>query len=774
MLKTFKTIQAQDREKFVAPESVQDVIPVKRIWDDGIFLVGKNKYSKMFRFDDVNYSSASDEEKAMMTAQYAKILNTFDVGATSKITINNRRMNMDDFTGRILLDMRDDGLDSYRREYNRMLLDKAESANSIMQEKYVTVSVCKRSIEEARLYFARVFASLFAQFKQIGSTCEELNAEQRLRLLHDFFHPGEETQFRFNMREFMRRGHDFRDAIVPDSFEFYSDYFKFGDRFGRVLYLKDYANRINDELIANLCELNRNLMLSIDIIPLSMDEAIQEVENKLLGIDTNIANWQRRQNENNNFSAMIPFDMMQQRTETEDFLNDITTNDQRMMLVVITIVHTADSKQQLDSDTAAILSGTGTSRLARLKYQQMDALNTALPYGVRKIDAVRTLTTDSLSIFTPFRAQEICHANGVYFGQNPISKNLIVINRRNLLNGNAMILGVSGSGKSFICKNEFVGLILADPNADYIFIDPEREYSPLVKAMDGEAIMLSSTSDHHINAMDMNANYGDGANPVILKSEFLMSLCELLVEDRHLGAKEKSIIDRCTTATYRYYKQGNYCGEPPTLQDFYEQLLKQKEPEAHDLAVDIEMYAIGNMNTFAHQTNVNTNNHVVCYDIHELGKNLQSAGMLIVLDSILNRITRNRKRKRNTYIFIDEIYLMFQNEYSANFLHTLWKRVRKYGAFCTGITQNVEDLLQSHTARTMLSNSELLVMLNQSGNDMDRLAELLNISNTQRSFMENVGPGQGLLKVGSSLVPFVNQFPTNTSLYKLMSTKINE
>ena len=774
MLKTFKTIQAQDREKFVAPESVQDVIPVKRIWDDGIFLVGKNKYSKMFRFDDVNYSSASDEEKAMMTAQYAKILNSFDVGATSKITINNRRMNMDDFTGRILLDMRDDGLDSYRREYNRMLLDKAESANSIMQEKYVTVSACKRSIEEARLYFARVFASLFAQFKQIGSICEELNAEQRLRLLHDFFHPGEETQFRFNMREFMRRGHDFRDAIVPDSFEFYSDYFKFGDRFGRVLYLKDYANRINDELIANLCELNRNLMLSIDIIPLSMDEAIQEVENKLLGIDTNIANWQRRQNENNNFSAMIPFDMMQQRTETEDFLNDITTNDQRMMLVVITIVHTADSKQQLDSDTAAILSGTGTSRLARLKYQQMDALNTALPYGVRKIDAVRTLTTDSLSIFTPFRAQEICHTNGVYFGQNPISKNLIVINRRNLLNGNAMILGVSGSGKSFICKNEFVGLILADPNADYIFIDPEREYSPLVKAMDGEAIMLSSTSDHHINAMDMNANYGDGANPVILKSEFLMSLCELLVEDRHLGAKEKSIIDRCTTATYRYYKQGNYCGEPPTLQDFYEQLLKQKEPEAHDLAVDIEMYAIGNMNTFAHQTNVNTNNHVVCYDIHELGKNPQSAGMLIVLDSILNRITRNRKRKRNTYIFIDEIYLMFQNEYSANFLHTLWKRVRKYGAFCTGITQNVEDLLQSHTARTMLSNSELLVMLNQSGNDMDRLAELLNISNTQRSCMENVGPGQGLLKVGSSLVPFVNQFPTNTSLYKLMSTKINE
>ena len=291
MLKTFKTIQAQDREKFAAPGSVQDVIPVRRIWEDGIFLVGRNKYSKMFRFDDVNYSSASDEEKAMMTAQYAKILNTFDVGATSKITINNRRMNMDDFTGRILLQLRGDGLDSYRREYNKMLLDKADSANSIIQEKYVTVSVCKRSIEEARLYFARVFASLFTQFHQIGSKCEELDAGQRLRLFHDFFHPGEENQFQFDMKESMKRGHDFRDAIVPNSFEFSADHFKFGDRYGRVLYLKDYANRISDDLIANLCELNRNLMLSIDIIPLSMDEAIQEAETKLLGIDTNIANW---------------------------------------------------------------------------------------------------------------------------------------------------------------------------------------------------------------------------------------------------------------------------------------------------------------------------------------------------------------------------------------------------------------------------------------------------------------------------------------------------
>ncbi len=772
MLKTYKTIQAQDREKIGIPKTAQDAIPVRRIWDDGIFLVGKNKYSKMFCFQDVNYSSASDAEKMEMTKQYCHILNSFDVGATTKITINNRRMNMDSFKRNILMRYADDGLDSYRREYNRMLLDKAEGSNSIMQEKYVTVSVCKRSIEEARAYFARVFASLFTQFNQIGSHCDELNAEQRLHLFHDFFYPAEEGNFQFNLRDYMRLGHDFKDVITPESLEFESDYFKFGDRFGRVLFLKDYANTITDKLIPTLCEFNRNLMLSIDIIPLSMSEAIQELESRLLGIETNIAQWQRKQNENNNFSAMIPFDMLQRRDETADMLGGCTSNDQRLMLCVLTLVHTADSKEQLDSDTEAILASTGMSRMAKLRFQQWDGLNTVLPYGVRKIDMVRTLTTDSLSIFTPFRAQEINHPNGVYFGQNRISKNLIIIDRSQLINGNAMILGVSGAGKSFICKSEFVARFLADPNSDHILIDPEREYTRLTKALKGEVITVSSTSKHHINAMDLNKAYGGDADPVILKSQFLMSLCELMINDRHLGAKEKSIIDRCTTATYRYYKQGNYTGEAPTLQDFYDNLLKQKEPEARDLAVAIEMFVVGNMNTFAHQTNVNTKNRLICYDIHELDESLQSAGMLIVLDSIFNRITRNKREGRTTYIYIDEIYLLFQNEYSANFLHTLWKRVRKYGAFCTGITQNISDLLQSHTARTMLSNSELLVMLNQGGSDKNELADLLNISENQKSFIENVGSGQGLLKVGSSLVPFINQFPTNTALYNLMNTKV--
>ena len=398
----------------------------------------------------------------------------------------------------------------------------------------------------------------------------------------------------------------------------------------------------------------------------------------------------------------------------------------------------------------------------------------ALPFGVRKIDALRTLTTESLAVFIPFRVQEIYHENGVYYGQNVISKNMIIANRRQLLNGNSFILGVSGAGKSFTAKEEMTNIILTDPNADIIIIDPEREYSPLVKAMKGEVIHISATSENHINAMDMNSDYGDGANPVILKSEFILSLCEQLIGGTNLGAKQKSIIDRCTASVYRYYQQGNYMGTPPTLQDFREELLKQNEPEAQEIALAIELFTDGSLNTFAKHTNVDTHSRLICYDILDLGKQLQPIGMLVVLDSILNRITQNRAKGRNTFIFIDEIYLLFQHEYSANFLFTLWKRVRKYGAYCTGITQNVDDLLQSHTARTMLANSEFIIMLNQASTDRLELAKLLNISDLQMSYITNVGAGQGLLKVGSSLVPFVNKFPRNTELYKLMTTKFGE
>ena len=543
MIKTLTNLLKQDKEKFVVPKGVQDCIPITAIYDDGIFRVGKDKYSKSFKFTDINFAVASREDKEAMFLEYSELLNSLDSGATTKLTINNRRLNRLDFEKTILIPETGDELDVYREEYNKMLLDKATGANAIVQDKYVTISINKKSVEDARTYFARVGADLIAHFARLGSKCVELETDERLRIVHDFFRVGEETAYHFNIKETRKKGHDFKDYVCPDTMELEKDYFKMGNRYGRVLFLREYASYIKDSMVAELTDLNRNLMMSIDIVPVPTDEAVREAESRLLGVETNITNWQRKQNQNNNFSATVPYDMEQQKKEMKEFLDDLTTRDQRMMFAVLTMVHTADSKEQLDNDTEALL---------------------------------------------------------------------------------------------------------------------------------------------------------------------------------------------------------------------------------------IELFTHGSLNTFAKPTNVDTDNRLICYDILDLGKQLMPIGMLVVLDSILNRITQNRAKGKQTFIFIDEIYLLFQHEYSANFLFTLWKRVRKYGAYATGITQNVDDLLQSHTARTMLANSEFLIMLNQASTDRIELAKLLNISDLQLSYITNVDAGHGLIKVGSSLVPFANKFPKNTKLYKLMTTKPGE
>ena len=770
MIRTLQNTIKQDKECFAVPKSVQDTIPIQRLWPDGVFQFG-SKYSRTLRFSDINYAIASKEDKTAMFLSYSELLNALDTGSTTKLTINNKRVDRENVARDILLPRRDDFLDGYRAEYNTMLMDKATgAANSVVQERYLTLSVHRKSAEEARAFFDRAVHDVSAHLHHLDSHCEELDAVGRLRVLHDFYRPGEESGFRLDLQERMRKGHSFKDTICPDSLEFRKDHFIMGDKYGRVLFLKEYASYIKDSMIHELTALDRDLMLSIDIIPVPTDEAVRELQSRLLGVETNVTNWQRRQNSNNNFSAVVPYDLEQQRKETREMLDDLTTRDQRMLFAVVTLVHLADSKEELDSDTEALQSTARKHlcQLATLNWQQADGLVTALPLGLRRIDALRTLTTEALAVLMPFKAQEIQHQGGVYYGQNTISKNLILANRKELLNGNGFVLGVSGSGKSFTAKREMVGLALSTED-DIIVIDPESEYRPLIEGLGGEVVSISATSSNHINAMDMEQGYGDGENPVVLKSEFILSLCEQLMGAGKLSAKEKSIIDRCTALCYQDYIRGGWTGTPPTLRDFHAEL-RQPEAEARDVALAIELFTEGSLNTFAKPTNVNTSARILCYDIRDLGKQLLPVGMLVVLDSVFNRIVRNRALGRNTWVYIDEIYLLFQYEYSANFLFTLWKRVRKYGACCTGITQNVDDLLQSHTARTMLANSEFLVMLNQAATDREELAKLLNISDNQLSYITNVDSGRGLIKCGSTIVPFVDHFPKN-KLYQLMTTK---
>lgn len=768
MIKTLSNLTKQDKEKFKVPKKIQQIIPIDTIYNDGIFQVGKNKFSITYKFTDINYAVASREDKEAMFLEYSELLNSFDSGATTKITISLRRLNKENFEKEILLPLMNDELDQYRKEYNQMLLDKAMGTNGMIREMYLTVSIFRKNYEDAKVYFRRVTTDMTAHLARLDSKCKVLNAVERLQILHDFYRTGEEMFFNIDLKQLMKKGHDFKDYICPDSFEFKKDYYTMGTRYGRVLFLKEYASYIKDSMIAELTDMNHNLMMSIDVIPVPTDEAVREVENRLLGVETNITNWQRRQNASNNFSAVIPYDMEQQRKEAKEFLDDLTTRDQRMMFAVLTFVLTADSLEQLEADSETLLTTARKHlcQMAPLNFQQMDGLNTALPIGLRKINALRTLTTESLAVLNPFRVQEIMDKDGIYYGENAISHNLIMVNKENLLNQSAFLLGVPGSGKSFSAKELIVFLALST-NDDILVCDPENEYSALIKTLGGEVIHIAAGSDDHINAMDMTQGYGEGKNPVIDKSEFILSLFEQLNKNG-LGAKEKSIIDRCVALVYEDYQNG---GKLPTLCVLREKLLEQPEKEADNLALEMELFTDGSLNAFAHKTNVDTNNRMIVYDIMDLGKQLKTMGLLVITDAMINRVTDNWKKGIRTHVFIDEFHVVFENEYSASFFNSAWRQFRKRDGYPTGITQNVEYLLASVTASTMLSNSEFIVMLNQASQDRQKLAKLLSISDEQMSYITNADAGCGLIKYGSSLVPFINQFPKDTKLYQLMTTK---
>lgn len=763
-----------NKEKLKVPKSVQQAIPIKSIYEDGLFYLGNNMYSKTFRFDDVNYAVLGESDKERMFLGYGSILNGLDCTAFPKLTIINRKLNKIDFDSKIKLKLGNDNLTKYRKELNDILEKEAIGSKGMIQEKLLTISIERKNVEEARNYFSNTGTNLESGFATLNSKCTELDVNDRLRIFYDFFRMGEEDLYNFDIKEFMKKGHSFKDYICPDTFEFKSDYFKMGEKYGRVLFLKEYASYIRDDIISELTNLDKNMMLSIDMKLVPKEEATKKAEKVILGIETNIAQWQRRQNQNENHSAVLPYDLEKQREESRDFLEDLVARDQRMFFGTLTIVHIADTKEELDNDTETLKSIAGQHRcqLGILRYQQCDGLSTVMPSGVKKINTKRTLTTESLAVFMPFKVQEIQDIKGIYYGKNTISKNMILIDRKSLQNGNSFILGVSGSGKSFTAKHEITNIALRDENADIIIIDPEAEYKPLVKALGGEVIKISSTSNNHINALDLNKEYGE--EPVIEKSEFILSLCEQIMSGSNVVVQQKAIIDRCTQLVYRYYKQGDFKGTPPTLEDFRKVLLQQPERIAKDIALGIELFTKGSLNTFSKQTNVDVKNRIICYDIIDLGEQLMPIGMLVILDSILNRISQNRKKGKSTYIFIDEIYLLFKYKYTSEFISKLWKRIRKYGGCATGITQNVEELLRNKEARLMLANSELIIMLNQASTDRDELANILKMSEMEMKHITNSNVGEGLIRVKDSKIPFRNKFPKDTELYKLMTTKLEE
>ena len=767
MRKTLTAANRGERVPFKIPRSVQQSIPIQRVWQDGIWQVN-GRFSQTWRFADINYSLASYEDQRDMFTSYCGVLNSLPTDAVTKITIHNRRLNSSDFQHSVLMRECGDDLDLYRLEYNRVLTEKAAASNNLIQDKYITVSVARKNAEEARAFFHRVDADLSKNLGRLDSGAKALDTYERLRILHDFFRPGEEQFYKFDLNASMRLGHSFKDYIAPDGMKFLSDHFELGGKVGRVLFMRKYSSYIKDDMITSMADFPRTLVLSIDLLPVPTDEAVRDVQSQIMGIESDITRWQQRQNARNNFTAVVPYELEQQRAETKEFLDDLSTRDQRMVYANVTLLHMADTLEQLNADTETLLSKS-LCDFSILRYQQEDGFNTALPYVLRSIDVTRTLTTEAAASLMPFRVQEIQDMGGIYCGVNAVSKNLLICNRKNLLNPHGFILGVSGSGKSFTMK-EFITFIALSTNDDIIIIDAEREYGDLVRALRGIVLEISPNSRHHINPLEIARGYGMGENPVALKSELLMSICEQQMGEGQLGAFHKSIIDRCTASVYHDFIKSGGKARQPILSDWRNEIKRQPEREAQELALASELFVEGSLNMFAHETNVDIDSRIIVFDLYEMGDQLKPTALNVTMETIQNRVATNRLAGKYTWVFVDEVYLFFKYYYSAQFLYKAWKRFRKYGAALTAATQNVEECLRSETARLMFANSEFLVLLNQAATDRAELAKLLNISENQMGYVTNAEAGHGLLRVGGAIVPFANEFPRTGALYQLWNT----
>ena len=767
MRKTLTAANRGERVPFKIPRSVQQSIPIQRVRQDGIWQVN-GRFSQTWRFADINYSLASYEDQRDMFTSYCGVLNSLPTDAVTKITIHNRRLNSSDFQHSVLMRECGDDLDLYRLEYNRVLTEKAAASNNLIQDKYITVSVARKNAEEARAFFHRVDADLSKNLGRLDSGAKALDTYERLRILHDFFRPGEEQFYKFDLNASMRLGHSFKDYIAPDGMKFLSDHFELGGKVGRVLFMRKYSSYIKDDMITSMADFPRTLVLSIDLLPVPTDEAVRDVQSQIMGIESDITRWQQRQNARNNFTAVVPYELEQQRAETKEFLDDLSTRDQRMVYANVTLLHMADTLEQLNADTETLLSKS-LCDFSILRYQQEDGFNTALPYGLRSIDVTRTLTTEAAASLMPFRVQEIQDMGGIYCGVNAVSKNLLICNRKNLLNPHGFILGVSGSGKSFTMK-EFITFIALSTNDDIIIIDAEREYGDLVRALRGIVLEISPNSRHHINPLEIARGYGMGENPVALKSELLMSICEQQMGEGQLGAFHKSIIDRCTASVYHDFIKSGGKARQPILSDWRNEIKRQPEREAQELALASELFVEGSLNMFAHETNVDIDSRIIVFDLYEMGDQLKPTALNVTMETIQNRVATNRLAGKYTWVFVDEVYLFFKYYYSAQFLYKAWKRFRKYGAALTAATQNVEECLRSETARLMFANSEFLVLLNQAATDRAELAKLLNISENQMGYVTNAEAGHGLLRVGGAIVPFANEFPRTGALYQLWNT----
>ncbi len=764
------------REKHI---SAQQSIPYLEMGRDGICRVQDKFYSKTIRFYDINYQLAKNEDKNAIFENWCDFLNYFDSMISFQISFINHKSNMMEYEKIIRIAPQRDEFDDVRKEYAQMLKDQlAKGNNGLMKSKYITFAIEAENIQEARPKLERIEADILANFKVLGVSAYPLNGVERLQILYETFNPEQSVPFSFQYNQLLTSGLSTKDYIAPTSFTFRNGkYFTMGDTLGAASYLQILAPELTDKMLAEFLDMDKDLIVNLHIQSVDQMKAIKLAKSKLTDINKMKIEEQKKAVRSGYDMDILPSDLNTYGTEARRLLEDLQSRNERMFLVTVLFLNTAKTRQELDN---AIFQTAGIAQkyncvLRRLDYMQEQGLMSSLPLGLNQVPIKRALTTTSTAIFVPFTTQELfMDGESLYYGLNALSNNMIMVDRKKLKNPNGLILGTPGSGKSFAAKREITNAFFVTED-DIIICDPEGEYYPLVHKLGGQVIHISPSSHDYINPMDINLDYSDDDNPLGFKSDFILSLCELIMGSRSgIEAEEKSVIDRCLPVVYQKYFENPVPENMPVLGDLYKALRAQEEEKAQRIATALEIYVNGSLKVFNHQTNVQLDNRIVCFDIKDLGKQLKKLGMLIVQDQVWNRVTINRFARKSTRYYVDEFHLLLKEEQTASYSVEIWKRFRKWGGIPTGITQNVKDLLASREIENIFENSDFIYMLNQASGDRQILAKQLNISPYQLSYVTNSGEGEGLLFYGNIIIPFKDRFDKSLKLYELMTTKLSE
>ena len=797
--------RAERIKSIEVPKTVQQSIPYRKVYLNGIIEPETGIFTKSYKLVDANFRTTTQEAQEDMYFAYGDLLNYFSPDVRPQIMIFNRAIDKEKFKQETLFKEDDDNYNGLRKDLNNVLLSKiSEGQNNIVQEKYLVVSVKAENIELASGTFGRIDGELSSRIKVINeASTDPMDLQERLELLYNIYNQDTDVPFfkkmnidgnearSFDINWMHQLGLTTKDIIGPAGITFEEGYFKLGDKYGRALFLKNLPTQLSADVLADISNVPCTAITSVHFSPMRQDEAIKLVRNQMLEINRNMADAAKRAAKSGLGSDLMPPDLIQSKKDADKSYDDITVRDQKSILMTVVVTVFADDMEDLDKYTKMVQNNAEKHlcTLTKLNSQQERGFNSCLPLGNNKIWANRLMNTESAALFMPFESQELVQEGGHYYGVNATSRNLIMINRLKGQNSNGLILGMPGSGKSFLAKLSMIQAFLADKNNEIFVIDPQAEYRPLCEALEGQVIRIAPGSDTHINPFDMDITRDakSGDDPVTVKSDYIGSICESAIGG-HLGLNpvQVSVIDRCVRMLYDPYLQHmdalKQQGEKitcdraaaPTFQDFYYQLRRQPEPEAEYIRLAIEKYCVGSYNTFAFQTNIDTDNRFVVYDIRDIGSGMNEMGMQICLNDIWNRTIANHKRGVRTWIFIDELYILTQSETCSRFLMYIWKQFRKYGGVPTGITQNVEDLLTNRESRGIINNTPFIVMLNQSNEDRNEIGAMLHISEAQLNYIKNADSGQGLIYSGKAIVPFINKFPKGSGLYNVISTNPNE